>query len=80
MFRIVVCFSHKCHTCFDHIKKLQSLFDLELIDMDENQDMYEIMNIEKTPTTILYKKENELWRKEGMFFDSQINDMRKMMK
>lgn len=80
MYKIVVYYSNKCHTCNDHIKKMNRLFDLELVDVDEEPNVYETFNLNITPTTILYKNGVETWRKEGMFFESQITELRKNMK
>lgn len=78
MNKVVVYFSKKCHTCFDHLKEIERRMKIEKIDVDENQELYEELNLNLTPTTILYKNGKEVWRCEGMMFDKQYEEMRKM--
>jgi len=50
----------------------------EKIDVDLNQELYEELNLNLTPTTILYKNGKEVWRCEGMMFDKQYEEMRRL--
>lgn len=78
MNKVIVYFSNKCHTCFDHMKEMGRRLSFEKIDVDLNQELYEELNLNLTPTTILYKNGKEVWRCEGMMFDKQYEEMRRM--
>lgn len=78
MNKVVVYFSNKCHTCFDHMKEMSKRLSFEKIDVDEKPELYEELNLNITPTTILYKNGKEVWRCEGMMFDKQYEEMRRM--
>jgi thioredoxin-like negative regulator of GroEL len=60
------------------MKEMSKRLTFEKIDVDEKPELYEELNLNITPTTILYKNGKEVWRCEGMMFDKQYEEMRRM--
>ena len=80
MFKIVVYYSSECNTCFDHINRIKKHFKIEQVDVSAKPELYDLLDIDFTPTTIVLKHDVEVFRKEGMMFDSQMDEMRKVLK
>ena len=76
--KVVVYYSNKCHTCSDHMKEMKKRISFEQVDVDLKPELYEELNLNITPTTILLENGKEIWRCEGMMFDKQYEEMRKV--
>lgn len=77
--KIIIYFSNKCHTCYDHISKMSKTFAFEQISLDEFPELYEEKKINIAPTTILETNGKEIARWEGMLFDKQHSEIRKLL-
>jgi hypothetical protein len=69
-----------CFTCSHHIelfKKFMSGFFV--VPTKEDPEYFESIDIKITPTTRIYKNDKIVWDKEGVLFDTQIQEMRKFL-
>lgn len=77
---VYVFHSSGCFTCEEHIKNMIDEFNhFFLIETSDDIEYFESINIVLTPCTILYKNDKEIWRKQGAFYNKQINELRKEM-
>lgn len=77
---VYVFHSPGCFTCEEHIKNMEEyITHFNLIEVDDI-DFYESIGIKLTPCTIVFKKDVELFRKQGAFFNKQINELREYIK
>ncbi len=74
---VYVFYSTNCWTCEEHIQNLsQNISHFFLVDTSEDFNYYiEEVGIQITPTTVVYKNGNQVWKKSGMLFDKQINEL-----
>jgi hypothetical protein len=69
-----------CNTCKDHIKQFQNFMkDFYIVPTKEDPGFFESIGIRITPTTRVYKSGKMLWNKEGVLFDTQLDEMRKYL-
>lgn len=77
---IFVFHSSSCYTCKDHIQNLKAHVNyFYTIEYEEDVDFYIGIGIESTPSTIVYKDNKIVYKKNGMMFDTQINEMVKTL-
>jgi hypothetical protein len=66
-----------CFTCETHIKSMdEHIGNYNLIEVDD-VDYCESIGITLTPCTLVFKNDKEIFRKQGAFFITQIEELRK---
>lgn len=78
---IVIFHSSGCWTCEQHIEEMNLNFsDITLVDVTKDLNYYiEEFGLDITPTTMVFQHGVEVWRKSGMLFETQLNEMRKFL-
>jgi hypothetical protein len=78
---VFIFYSEGCWTCEYYIEEFQKeMENFYIVDTSEDYNFYiEECGIELTPTTIVYKDDRPVWRKQGMLFDTQLEEMRKYL-
>lgn len=75
---IFIFYSEKCLTCHDHILEMKSHFpEFFIVNYDLDVDYYESIGITQTPLTVVYKSNENIYQKAGMFFDLQLKELRR---
>lgn len=75
---VFVFHSSGCFTCEEHIKTMEEqILHYYLIETSDDVDYFESIGINLTPCTVVYKNNEELWRKQGAFFTLQLDELRK---
>lgn len=77
---IYIYHSPGCFTCEHHIENFQRFSkEFFLVPTMEDPEFFENDGIRITPTTRLYKNNEKLWEQEGMLFETQLQDLRKIL-
>lgn len=72
--------SPECKTCSDHITNFNKYMnDYFVLHTSEDPEYFEQLGIRLTPETRVYKKNELVWSKNGMLFDSQFDELRKFL-
>lgn len=78
---IYVFYSDKCRTCADYLSSIKNKFTtVNAINMDQFSDLYDILQINITPTTRVYFKNDLRISLEGMLFGIQYDKLREQLK
>lgn len=69
-----------CFTCSYHIEEFSKHFsEFYIISTLEDPAYFEFIEIGITPTTRIYKNDKLIWTKEGVLYDTQLDEMRKFL-
>lgn len=78
---IYVFYSDKCRTCSDYLSSIKNKFTtIHAVNIDMFPDLYEILQINITPTTRVYFKDDLRISLEGMLFGIQYDKIREQLK
>ena len=77
---IYVFHSPGCFTCEHHIEIFSKHFsNFYMISTMEDPEYFESIGIKLTPETRIYKNNDLIFRKDGVMFDTQLDEMRKYL-
>lgn len=77
---VFVFHSSSCWTCDYHIENLERFVSFYSIDIEEDYDYYETnFGITTVPVTRIYQDGVVVWEMIGALFESQINEMRRLL-
>ncbi len=77
---VYIFISPGCFTCEFHLEEFKKQMNgFYIISTMEDPAYFSDIGIEITPTTRIYKQDKLIWSKDGVLFDSQLEDMRKFL-